>query len=850
MVFKDDLFVYLFIQRVAKKPRLCLSIFKMEKYLSAAAVAVLIFAVASIQSVKGETFYIVTTPDSPFCNGSAGSESGYDGAMNRSGEGQQCLTLPQFIARFISNEISPTNVTLELEPGEHILDSNLTMTTVISFAMISEAATINCTSPDFRYFYLYSVEDALISGITFMDCGQIGVFNTDRFRFENSSFQVITYDQPYSLVLMSVVDSAITGSTFTQNRYNGVLYIGNGSSIVHIQHCMFSHLKNYPRAIYSVNSTIVVIDSSMFEDITSEYYDENNGSVIEIVSNKENVTLKNCDFINNTIGNGSHALVSIDGLGSIMVHGNRFIQNAGRVLHISSVNETTIDHNSFVDNTGPGAALDINAKGVPLKISGNNFTHNTNGAVYLLVSDSSVTVRDCSFSSNTKSGNGGAAMTVYEHDDDYRGYGSNILKISQSSFFNNSANINASGGALHIRVDSPSSEVFINSSVFSRNRAQQAGAVYIEAPANCSFAIFVTTFDNNTATEGHAGAVAIEGEIQHIVLILNSTFTSNTAPDSYAGAVYIDAADTDMTGSTFLNNLARKCGALALSSGYIEIRDSTFTSNRAMTDGGVICTYAGMNRVSIYSGNFSHNRAEGNGGVMIIEPLANEGHGNKIITFLIQDSSYFDHNTAGSQGGVFAIFVRSEFLVGTSLFDGNQAGVEGGVMYVRDTNSSVSIMFDSQLSFNSAARRGGVISINGSTLFISNSHIFNNSADVGAVISACKSDVSTFPPDILYQQNDPHFPNCVLYDVVENRPTTAVTTPTVPPTSAKHSNGIAVAVAIPIGCLLLALIIAAVFVFAYWRGYIKCKKPDSVGRYGVKKSESDDPDLAPLMDNA
>ena len=249
---------------------------KMEKCLhTAAALAVLILAVAGVQFVKGETFYIVTTPDSPFCpNGSAGSGDG---------DGQQCLTLSQFVARFISNQLNPAKLTLELEPGEHILNSNLTMTTVVSFAIISEAATINCTSPDFRYLYLYSLMDVLISGVTFMDCGEIGVFNAHRFRFENSSLQVIEHDYPSSLVLVSIVDVVVIGSTFTQNRHD-VLHVGNGTSILHVQNCVFSHMKTLGRDIYSVNSTIVIIDSSTFEEIASDL--QYNGTIVEIVSNK------------------------------------------------------------------------------------------------------------------------------------------------------------------------------------------------------------------------------------------------------------------------------------------------------------------------------------------------------------------------------------------------------------------------------------------------------------------------------------------------------------------------------------------------------------------------------------
>ncbi|MCG8627034.1 MAG: hypothetical protein MJE68_34170, partial [Proteobacteria bacterium] len=384
--------------------------------------------------------------------------------------------------------------------------------------------------------------------------------------------------------------------------------------------------------------------------------------------------------------------------------------------------------------------LDISATSVPLTISRNNFTRNTDGAINLLVSDSNVTVNDCNFSGNTKNENGGAAMTVHEHDYELNEWNGALLKILQSSFFNNSAIINGSGGALHIEVDSPLSEVTINSSIFSHNSAPQAGAVYINASANCTFGTILTTFDNNIATEGHGGAITTEGELQHSVFLLNSTFTNNTAPCSCGGAVYIDAADTLTLGSTFFSNLAQNCGALSLNSGHIQAVESNFLSNRAEADGGAICTSADMSEVVISTGNFSYNYAERNGGVMMIEPQTNEHYGSNSTLFLI-NGAFFDHNTAGSQGGVFATFSRSVFHISLSSFINNHAGIEGGVMYIRDTNSSVSILFNSQLGFNRAEKRGGVISINGSSLLIGETHIFNNSADMGAVISACSANV-------------------------------------------------------------------------------------------------------------
>ena len=176
----------------------------------------------------------------------------------------------------------------------------------------------------------------------------------------------------------------------------------------------------------------------------------------------------------------------------------------------------------------------------------------------------------------------------------------------------------------------------------------------------------------------------------------------------------------------------------------------------------------------------------------------------------------------GSQGGVFATFARSEFQISLSFFYNNHAGVEGGVIYMRNINSSV-IIDHTQLGFNSAAKNGGVVSINRSTLSSDNSPIFNNSADLGAVISACTSDVFFFPPNMLYQYSDPNFPNGLHYDVTENRPSTeAVTTPTIPPTGAHWSYTLRCwHCCCYCACLVVVvLFIAALLICAY---YPKCK---------------------------
>ena len=206
------------------------------------------------------------------------------------------------------------------------------------------------------------------------------------------------------------------------------------------------------------------------------------------------------------------------------------------------------------------------------------------------------------------------------------------------------------------------------------------------------------------------------------------------------------------------------------------------------------------------------------------------------------------------------MFIRSKFEIASTSFLNNRAGIEGGVMFVKGAYSSVNILQESRLGFNSATERGGVISINNSRVYIGDTHVFNNSADMGAVISACNSFVSSYPSDLLSRADNPDFPNCAFYVATKDRPSPLVTTQhhavvttavTVPPTRAKNSSrtDIGIAVGIPIVCLLgLALFAVAILVIVCWRRHLKCKKLASIGRYGVKRSG--DPDLAPLMENA
>ena len=64
------------------------------------------------------------------------------------------------------------------------------------------------------------------------------------------------------------------------------------------------------------------------------------------------------------------------------------------------------------------------------------------------------------------------------------------------------------------------------------------------------------------------------------------------------------------------------------------------------------------------------------------------------------------------------------------------------------------------IGFNNATR-GGFATVHGSSLEITTSNIFNNTAETGEVISACNSDISV--SDQLITATDPVYSVCTLF---------------------------------------------------------------------------------------
>ena len=131
--------------------------------------AVLFFICSVFPHIGCERFNIVPSPDSP-CPGE------FD-----------CLTLQQYAI----NPSLSSNTTLELQPGDHSLDSLLFMFKNTNSLEIrtNSTATVLC-SPS-AYFSFSNLHQITVSGVTFIDCKMNLLFITNA-TFVRSSFMKMT----------------------------------------------------------------------------------------------------------------------------------------------------------------------------------------------------------------------------------------------------------------------------------------------------------------------------------------------------------------------------------------------------------------------------------------------------------------------------------------------------------------------------------------------------------------------------------------------------------------------------------------------------------------------------------
>ncbi|WP_292750275.1 Cna B-type domain-containing protein, partial [Methanobrevibacter sp.] len=441
---------------------------------------------------------------------------------------------------------------------------------------------------------------------------------------------------------------------------------------------------NYTETGYYISGP-QVLDNCKFINCTGtgEY-----GGALGISHN--NVIIRNCDFINNTGGQGSAVMVGgidhdHDGFWGLNTQGNNI----------------TLDNCNFINNVakteGQTSSLCIarwhnvedggRTNQTLYRYENGQYIPDQNGEWYWKHDE------DLTFNA---SGNA-AAVYVYGND----------TKVFNTVFENNKASND--GGAVYIYGWGTH---FENSTLHDNSAVN--GTVYIEGP---NTKVINTNFTDNTANNG--AGVYIIGENTYIA---NSNFNNNTAdPDSgVGGAIDVIGDHCTLLTVTCTNNTASRGGAGFIRGNNTKVTNSTFDNNNATFRGGGLNVYG--NNFNATDVEVSNNNAGTDGGAIYVR-----GH----------NASFEDvtsiNNTASRGGSTFVEGDNTKVINGVldnnrAIFNGTEGSGRGGALDLAGANCQV---HDLEVSDNRADGEGGAIYIKSDDLKIYNINSTNNTALLG-----------------------------------------------------------------------------------------------------------------------
>ena len=254
------------------------------------------------------------------------------------------------------------------------------------------------------------------------------------------------------------------------------------------------------------------------------------------------------------------------------------------------------------------------------------------------------------------------------------------------------------------------------------------GAIRVESGA--SLRVFDSVFQGNSAHTG--GAIASFGHLE----IENTTFSNNRAT-SEGGAVFREGGGLSVVDSVFEGNSAgHNGGAINFSDGVGSVTDSRFSGNETDWSGGAIAVHEAI--LTIANSVFQGNRADGNGGAI-----------NTSRSGLTFSKGSMINNSAGFEGGALKSWYDT-VDISESVISGNKVARVGGGIHssARDMLIHASIISDnsgeragglftdvgnhrisgSSFRGNRATDRGGAVYNKAGRLFIHNSTFYRNTA--------------------------------------------------------------------------------------------------------------------------
>lgn len=281
---------------------------------------------------------------------------------------------------------------------------------------------------------------------------------------------------------------------------------------------------------------------------------------------------------------------------------------------------------------------------------------------------------------------------------------------------------NTSGNAGVLRtVTSCGSIVHVTDSSFRNNYSESYGGVFYVDSDSQDVVINNCDFNNNSA-KSHGGAI---GAYEKKVTIIDCRFEGNTA--GTGGAIYEGGTDSNIylskssssANAYFENNSSTSDygGAIGLGNGGLSVDGYTFELNESKTGGGAIYMIgtSSSDLRSIKNSNFTDNSAIGQGGAVYAA--------NKDQTINIEDCDFESNESTGTNGGAIGTHT-SVMNIKNCDFTSNASVGRGGAIYSGTNNTQVNITSDKGSKFenntisaanSSGENKGGAICFGNTT---------------------------------------------------------------------------------------------------------------------------------------
>ena len=412
---------------------------------------------------------------------------------------------------------------------------------------------------------------------------------TEFVSFNNLTLKNIKIYAPENLTSSNVI--------FKDFKYNyskdfptGMIYNDySDSSNINLVNCTFYNNTILDAGILEAYySTVNIKDSKIIdnENVVSDSYI----TYGIIYASKSNLTIYNCEFINNKIGSPSGVLTCEKS--AINITDSKFVNNTAKSTPCIRVNQADalIDGCEFINNTGTSSYGSVYMSKGNLYISNCEFINNSagkrGGAIYYTTYDLlNFTVDNCTFYDSKANQTGGSI---------YMSCGN--ININDCKFYNSQAD--RGGAILFENLFKDPSQINITSTEFINcSSTSKGGAIY------CS--------DSDSFNGFNLSIVNAKSKYGAGILInnCNSTFNNLTITNSSSliGAYFHQKSDLKLINSLISSNTGNFGSAIYLTDMHnVLIENNTFKNNNASGYGSAIYI------VSKSTQDFSKNNYENN----------------------------------------------------------------------------------------------------------------------------------------------------------------------------------------------------------------------------------------------